>query len=415
MTEWRDVTFSDVLGEPLRNGVYKSKEFHGRGVKVVNMKELFAHDRISDQPDSRVELTPGELSRFGLRDGDLLFARRSFVFEGAGKCGLVVDPTEDTTFESSMIRARVDAATADPVWVYYFFRSSQGRSLMASIATRTAVSGISGTNLAALLLWVPDLPAQHRIANILGTYDELIENNTRRIEILEEMARAIYREWFVDFRYPGRPSELGGDSSTPPGWRRGTLDELAVDVKESVEPGSADVDTPYFGLEHLPRRSLAETEWSTAEVAGSRKFAFKQGDILFGRIRPYFHKVAVPPVAGICSTDAMVIRPRDSDAYAFLVATLSSDAVTEYATRTSQGTKMPRTSWAVLQSFPVSIPTDDLSKQFGEFMLPALAQMRTLTLMNRNLAAQRDLLLPRLVSGEIDVSTLDVGTSRLAS
>jgi type I restriction enzyme S subunit len=120
-------------------------------------------------------------------------------------------------------------------------------------------------------------------------------------------------------------------------------------------------------------------------------------------------------VGGICSTDAMVLRPRHSKAYGFVVATLSSDAVVQYATRTSQGTKMPRTSWPVLRRYPINVPPDALLSRFDEFTRPVLAQARTLTLMNRSLVAQRDLLLPRLVSGEIDVGALDVDTSRLAS
>lgn len=125
-----------ILSEPLRNGVYKPKEFHGRGTKVVNMKELFAHERIDDQPDLRVELTGGEVAKFQLYPQDLLFARRSFVLEGAGKCSLIGKPSEPTVFESSMIRARVDPSRADPAFLFYFFKSPVGRALMATIATR---------------------------------------------------------------------------------------------------------------------------------------------------------------------------------------------------------------------------------------------------------------------------------------
>src|SRR6266508_320487 len=200
--------FQDLLAEPVRNGVYKKKEFHGRGAKVVNMKELFAFERIDDQPIERVELTNAELGRFSLERGDLLFARRSFVLEGAGKCTIVGSPSEQTVFESSMIRARIDRSLANPLYLYYFFKAPQGRALMASIASRTAVSGITGSNLSRLRLTVPSPDDQRAVASVLSAYDTLIENNARRIQILEEMAQAIYREWFVEFRYPGH-----GDAS----------------------------------------------------------------------------------------------------------------------------------------------------------------------------------------------------------
>src|SRR5207248_7866058 len=132
-----------------------------------------------------------------LKRGDLLFARRSFVLEGAGKCSIVGCLPEPMTFESSMIRARLDRSLALPEFFFYFFKSPLGRGAMASIATRTAVSGITGTNLATLPVPLPPLNTQRKIASVLSAYDALIENNRRRIKLLEQMVQRIYREWFV--------------------------------------------------------------------------------------------------------------------------------------------------------------------------------------------------------------------------
>ncbi|WP_024497909.1 hypothetical protein, partial [Gordonia amicalis] len=161
------VQFKYLLAEPVRNGVYKPKEYHGSGIRLVNMKELFAFDMLSDQANSRIELTPKELAKSELRDGDLLFARRSFVLEGAGKCSLVVHPTEALTFESSMIRARPNPERADSRYLFYYFKSPPGRARMATIAARTAVSGITGSNLSALEVEVPGVGVQRHIANVL--------------------------------------------------------------------------------------------------------------------------------------------------------------------------------------------------------------------------------------------------------
>ena len=218
---WQIMSFGEVLAEPVRNGIYKSKEFHGRGARVVNMGELFGHDFISDQEMKRVELTDDEKSKSSLKDGDLLFARRSLVFEGSGKCSIVVNPPELTTFESSIIRARPNRGIAEPRFLFYLFASPVGRAIVASIATRTAVSGIRGSDLWQVGLPLPPLPAQRRIAGVLSAYDELIENNQRRIQILETMARALYREWFVEFRFPGSenvPRVASSIGDIPEGW-----------------------------------------------------------------------------------------------------------------------------------------------------------------------------------------------------
>lgn len=130
---------------------------------------------------------------------------------------------------------------------------------------------------------------QRKIASILSAYDDLIENNTRRIAILEEMAQAIYREWFVKFRFPGHENVKMVDSplgKIPEGWEPKRLGNIATEVRHGVDPSEVDPETPYFGLEHLPRKSIALSDWGTAKDVQSTKLAFKRGEILFGKIRP---------------------------------------------------------------------------------------------------------------------------------
>ena len=115
---WSSVRFEEFYSEPSRNGVYKQKQFHGSGVRIVNMGELFAFDIIGDQEMKRLAMTDLEMARSGLADGDLLFGRRSLVEAGAGKCSLVEGLSEPTTFESSIIRVRVDADRLRPRFLY---------------------------------------------------------------------------------------------------------------------------------------------------------------------------------------------------------------------------------------------------------------------------------------------------------
>jgi type I restriction enzyme S subunit len=193
------------------------------------MGELFDYDFISSQEMKRVELNLKEIEKYLVKDGDLLFARRSLVLEGSGKCSLVINPSENTTFESSIIRARLNKEEAYPKFYYYLFRSPFGRALMASIASQTAVSGITGSNLLQLKILKPPISIQHKISAILSAYDRLIENNTRRIKILEEMARSLYDEWFVKFRFPGYEQTKMVDSELgliPEGWELKKLGDV---------------------------------------------------------------------------------------------------------------------------------------------------------------------------------------------
>ena len=211
--EWREAPFAQLLVEPVRNGIYKRKEFHGRGVKVVNMGELFANPRLRDVHMRRVELSESEQLRHSVKAGDLLFARRSLVAEGAGKCSVVLEINEPTAFESSIIRARPDPRKADSLFIYYYFNSPIGLHALDTIRRQVAVAGITGTDLVQLHVRVPPLPKQRAIAQVLGTLDDKIELNRRMNETLEGMARALFKSWFVDFE-PVRAKMEGR-------WRRG--------------------------------------------------------------------------------------------------------------------------------------------------------------------------------------------------
>ena len=171
---WGNPEFFELYAEPSRNGVYKTSDYHGRGVPIVNMGEMFGFEFISDQEMNRVELNSRELTLSEIKDGDLLFGRRSVVPSGAGKCSLVVDPSEPTTFESSIIRVRLDKNSADPLFFYYFFASPTGRSLMAGIISGTNVKGIRATELKTLKIYHPPLFEQRVIAAALADADALV-------------------------------------------------------------------------------------------------------------------------------------------------------------------------------------------------------------------------------------------------
>ena len=148
-------------------------------------------------------------------------------------------------------------------------------------------------------------------------------------------------------------------------------------------------------------------DWGVAAALSSRKSTFRKGDVLFGKIRPYFHKVSLAPLDGICSTDALVLRPV-AGAWGVTVLTLSSEEFVDHATQTSNGTKMPRADWKVIRNFPVVRPDRSISDRFSEMVRSNLELAQALMFCNRELAAMRDALLPKLVSGQIDVSKLNL-------
>lgn len=333
--------------------------------------------------------------------GDLLFTQRGTL----GQVGLI---PEDARFDryivsQSQMKLTVDDTKANRLFIYYYFR----QSVVAEIIKRRAItSGVPHINLGILKgleLVIPSVQEQTRIAGFLAEIDRAIENNRRRIQLLEQSARLLYKEWFIQLRFPGHEHVKVVDG-LPEGWKMGFLSDLCDDVREGVRPSNIDPTTPYIGLEHIPRRSITLSEWGNAEDVTSNKFRFRQGDILFGKIRPYFHKVGFALTDGITSSDTIVIRPHTSDFYHCVLMLVSSEHFVAVASKTAkEGSKMPRADWKHLRKFPVTVPPKPLRESFGDAIAQIVAQLKTLVFHSRKLSVARDLLLPRLMSGEIEV------------
>lgn len=289
-------------------------------------------------------------------------------------------------------------------FLYYALRLklAEFRSISTGAATKFLTLGI----LNETLLGIPPLKTQCRIAAILGAYDDLIEVNQRRVAVLEEMARRLFTEWFIQLRFSGHENvsiEDTVDGPLPAGWSWGRFADLVSEIRDTVSPELIDPAMPYVGLEHISRRSTTLSESGTAADVSSLKARFRRGDILFGKIRPYFHKVAWAPFDGVASTDAIIWRPKPGlVAQALLQA--SDDAFVALSVRTSNGTKMPRANNKVLADYRCALAPSNISDRFEKVALPMIESAAALQASNANLAAARDLLIPRLVSGLLSVT-----------
>ena len=301
------------------------------------------------------------------------------------------------------LKALKPSAKIDPGFLFYYLQSQRHAIRDSATDASHGTKKLESRVLESWPLPIPDLTEQYAIRDVLSAYDDLIENNRRRIQLLEEAARLLYREWFVHLRFPGH-EHVAIKDGVPEGWERRTLGDLCKEIRETVKPEALEPDTPYIGLEHMPRRSISLGEWGTAEQITSSKHRFHEGDILFGKIRPYFHKVGIAFVDGIASSDTIVIRPCEHDLRNFVLMTVSSDpfvAVTAQTMR--EGSKMPRADWKQMQAYLTPLPPSGLLDNFDRSIQAIIEQLKSLSLTNQKLAQARDLLLPRLMNGEIIV------------
>jgi len=279
---------------------------------------------------------------------------------------------------------------------------------------------ITKGHIGSFRLPLPSLPEQRAIAHILGTLDDKIELNRKMNETLEAIARALFKSWFVDFdpvrakaegRDTGLPkhlAELFPDSfegselgEIPQGWEVGSLGDVAEHPRRGIQPDSIDQDLPYIALEHMPKRCISLSDWGVADGLESNKFEFRKGEILFGKLRPYFHKVGVAPVDGVCSTDIVVVASKSPSWFGFVLGQVSCEEFVEYTNAGSTGTKMPRTSWADMARYATVLPSKAVAKAFTEGLQPSVDRIIAGIHEARTLAALRDTLLPKLISGEL--------------
>lgn len=382
------IAFEKLYEVPSRNGVYKAAEFRGQGTRMVNMGELFGYDFIGSQDMERIQLSEAELERSQLQDGDLLFGRRSVVEAGAGKCALVVDPPEPITFESSIIRVRLRRDIADPRFFFYYFASPQGRGLIRTIVSGAAVKGIRGSDLAGLRVKVPPLPIQNRIADIMIVYDDLIENNRRRMALLEDAARQLYREWFVRLRFPGH-EHTPITNGVPEGWDRKKVGDLLAKIpnKRKIQKGEYLEDGPIPCVDQSVDFIGGYTD--DEEAIHSTMLPA----IVFGDHTRALKFVNFPFARGADGTQIIYPNTGQISSEYFYFALMEIDLSNYFYAR----------HFKFLKEKEVLLPEVSLVREFTAFARPCFDQIQTLRQQNRKLRAARDVLLPRLMSGEITV------------
>lgn len=426
--DWEFVKFKTVLKGGTRNGVYKSKEYHGTGVKIVNMGELFANPRLFSVPMKRLELKEEEFKRSSIEEGDLLFARRSLVAEGAGKCTLVCEVNEPTTFESSIIRARPNPKIADSSYLYYFLRSPYGEYLLDTIRRQVAVAGITGTDLVKLNIPLPSLNEQQNIGKFLSILDEKIRLNKQMNHTLEEISQAIFQHWFVNFEFPDdekQPYKSNGgemiDSELgeiPVGWEVKKLKEcveIIIDHRGKT-PTKLGSEWSSSGIRALSAKNVKNGKIVNEEsikfvdeelYSKWMKDEIKREDILLTSEAPlgefvswdYDEKIVLSQRLFGIRANKQVMYPKYL--YCFMKSGLFNYELKSRATgSTVQGIRQ-----AELMKTNMLVPTLKLTSQFQNLISPLFNKITINEVESKNLSQIRDSLLPKLMSGKIRVKS----------
>ncbi|MCG5526241.1 restriction endonuclease subunit S [Ectothiorhodospira haloalkaliphila] len=406
---------SSCVAGPFGSSI-SSKYFVDKGIPVIRGSNLTAGGKrfVSDVFVYVSEERARKYAAQHVVKDDLVFT----CWGSIGHIGIIPKdgPFEEYIISNKQLKLRVNKDIVRPLYAYLYFASSLGVDYVKSYAKGAAVPGISLGILKGLEVAVPSLPTQDRIVSLISTYDDLIENNTRRIEILEEMARRLYEEWFVHFRFPGheavsfKDSELG---RIPEGWEYASLESFGMiltgKTPSKKKPELFGNEVPFIKLPDMHGQIfITETnEGLSREGEETQKKKTVPANAICVSCIGTGGIVVITSEPSQTNQQINTVVPARSDLREFLYFSALSlrDDINNYG---STGATMTNLSRGKFASLKVITPCEEIMSSYSKLTAPMFDRILNLQRANRNLRAQRDLLLPKLVSGEIDVSNISL-------
>ena len=387
MATWRTCKLGDLL-EVKHGFAFLGEHFGSAGTHVVLTPGNFLEEGGFKERSDKAKWYSGQIPEdYVLNEGDLIIAMTEQAEGLLGSSALI--PRSGFYLHNQRLGFIQihDRKQADQHFVYYLFNTKPVRQQIRGSASGTKSRHTAPSRIADVKVSIPPIPIQRRIAGILSAYDELIETSQRRIKILEAMARALYREWFVHFRFPGHesvprvPSPLG---DIPQGWEVGSLVDVLV-----LQRG--------FDLPKADRLKGSVPIYAASGVTGFHNEAkVKAPGIVTGRSGTIGDVIYVQEDFWPLNTALWVKElPKSEPLYAYYV--LSSLDLNQF----NSGAAVPTLNRNDIHGLDALIPPRPLQRKFQEVAGAMLRQARSLDLQIQNLRRTRDLLLPRLLSGQV--------------
>ncbi len=415
---WQMTTIGGVA-DVIPGYAFKSKDWCDAGIPVIKIKNIVGDLTVNTGEADCVpnDIMTDRLNKYILRDRDILIAMTGAT---AGKTGRL------KCNRSMLLNQRVAKLQPRSIDAHFFWAiisSQEYQSRFFYLADGAAQPNMSGGQIEGVAIPQPPPTTQRKIASILSAYDDLIENNTRRIAILEEMAQAIYREWFVNFRFPGHENVKLVDSplgKIPEGWSPVcTRDAIDINPRTTVPKLG---EKPFVSMGAIPHNTMLIDESLIEMRTGNSGSKFKNDDTLFARITPclengktaFVQFLQTDNEIAFGSTEFIVLRSKSiNPQFVYLLA--RSDEFRDIAIKSMSGaTGRQRVREECFDQFYFAHPTPLLMNLFQEVAKPLFSNVFTLAKKNRNLRTTRDLLLPKLISGQLEVEDLDIDVGMTA-
>lgn len=378
-------TIADIQTGPFGSQLHK-EDYVETGTPIVTVEHLgnrvFTEQnlpRVSDSDKAR-------LIKYTLSTGDIVFSRVGSV----DRCSYVDKSHDGWMFSGRCLRVR-PTELVDSLYLYYYFCLEETKQFVRNIAVGATMPSINTKLLGEVEIALPDLNNQKRIAAVLSSLDDKIENNQKLNDNLADLLQTIYQGRF------------GNDILAV---NQGVLSDICSYSTDKVAVSELNVRT-YFSTENMLSGKAGSTE-ATSLPTTSQTTACHKGDTLISNIRPYFKKIVYCEDKCGCSTDVLCFTPSQPCYSAYLFSTLYADKFFAFMVAGSKGTKMPRGDKQQIMTYPVVLPSEEELAGFNTIASPLLEQIYSNRAENKRLSILRDTLLPKLMFGEINVSAIQL-------
>ena len=392
MAQWNRVPLIDYI-ELIGGGTPKTTvpEYWNGNIPWLSVKD-FNNDK------RYVYSTEKHISQSGFENSPTkMLHKDDIIISARGTVGEIAMIPFDMAFNQSCYGIRASRGIDQP-FLYYLLKNCI--SQLKRMTHGSVFDTITRDTFANIEVDIPDAETQKRISSVLADIDNKIEVNDAINDNLQQQARAIYKEWFIDF---GQTS-----GTTPATWKHGKLKDVLQLHKRAIKAG-ANTTLPYLPIDTIPMQSFGVTEFRPNDEAKSSLITFQKDDIIVGAMRVYFHRVVLAPCDGITRTTCFTLSPYNSKYLSYALLTCDLDSSIDHAQNTSKGSTMPYAVWdGGMGEIEIVIPPTDVAEEFNNIVLPMLRQIQRNCEEIKLLGSLRDTLLPKLMSGEIDVSGIQL-------
>lgn len=401
---WEKVTLGELY--TVHNGLSKGREFFGEGFPFLSFSNVFNNYFIPDELLDLVQSSEKEQNDYSIKRGDVFVTRTSETSDELGMSCVALKDYPTATYNGFTKRMRpINADRVLPEYIGYYMRMPSFRGNFRAFSTMTTRASLRNEDLLSLEVLLPSLEIQKRIASILLNYDNLIENNQRQIKLLEEAAQRLYKEWFVDLHFPGYESTTITDG-VPEGWSHNTVDSIVnllsgYAFKSKTFDDSGDfkivtiknVQDGFFDGENVNRISETPTKMPDHCV-------LQDGDILLSLTGNVGR-------ACLVNGENYLLNQRvaklDSKFKGYTYCLFRSKDMFDAMNNLANGAAQQNLSPIRTGNIEILIPNDTLLADFEEIINPIIKKILILNKKISELKQARDRLLPKLMSGEIEV------------